>query len=360
VLCASLLSVGCDARVVIGFDDPSAPDAAIDQPDSEADALDAESEPLDASSADASSLSDAGVTITDATLRGPFSRLPWVSGAHYTHELSGYSEFASWRGRPVDVAHLYVDRNSWQGLVSPGWPLDLFTAFPGKLVLSEPLYPLKLGNNKDCATGAYDEQWKKLGTFLVDRDRADTIIRLGWGHNDDTHYWRADADPSDWIACFRRVVNAIRSSDRAVRIDWTFDPIASDTPNARDPYAAYPGDEYVDIVGMDDFDRYPATHDETSFRQKCESKLGLCRLAEFARSHKKQLSVGEWGVVTCGADPGGDNPLYIRQMVQHFSEYADILAYESYYDEAAGNVCSTLISGERPNAAAEYKRLYAR
>jgi saccharopine dehydrogenase-like NADP-dependent oxidoreductase len=125
-------------------------------------------------------------------------------------------------------------------------------------------------------------------------------------------------------------------------------------------YAAYPGDEYVDIVGMDDFDRYPATHDEASFAQKCQGPLGLCRLAEFARSHKKQLSVGEWGVVSCGTDPGGDNPLYVRQMVQQFSENADILAYESYYDETAGSVCSTLISGERPNAAAEYKRLYAR
>jgi hypothetical protein len=302
---------------------------------------------------------DSGLDLTDAAIRGPLSRLAWVSGAHYTHEPAGYDEFSTWRGRPVDVAHLYVDRNSWQGLVSPGWPVDMFGSFRGKLVLSEPPYPLKLGNNKDCAAGMYDEQWKKLGTFLVEHDRDDTIIRLGWGHNDDTHYWRADADPSDWIACFRRVVNALRSTDRAVRIDWTFDPIASASPGARDPYAAYPGDDYVDIVGMDDFDRYPPTRDEASFRQKCDGPLGLCHLAEFARSHKKKLAVGEWGVVTCGPDPGGDNPLYIRKMVETFAANADILAYESYYDESAGDVCSSLLASDRPNAAAEYKGLYA-
>lgn len=354
---------------MIGYDDVRAPDADLDppqgddeQPDAQTDAIDGSSEEPDAamSPRDAGvSVMDSGLDLTDAAIRGPLSRLAWVSGAHYTHEPAGYDEFSTWRGRPVDVAHLYVDRNSWQGLVSPGWPVDMFMSFNGKLVLSEPLYPAMMGNNQDCANGAYDEQWKKLGSFLVDRGRGDTIIRLGWGHNDDTHYWRSDPDPSAWIACFRRVVKAIRSTDRAVRIDWTFDPIASASPDARDPYAAYPGDEYVDIVGMDEFDHAPPTLDEASFRAKCESALGLCRLVAFARSHKKQLALGEWGVAGCGDDAGGDNPFFIRAMVQWFAQNADILAYEAYYDESTGKVCSTLLSDERPNAAAEYKRLYA-
>jgi hypothetical protein len=343
VVAACLALASCATKVVVGHDEAPAADAS-GEPDVE---------PVRDAGADAAN------GLADASVRGPLSRLPWVSGAHYTHEPSGYEEFSAWRDRPVDIANLYVDRNSWQGLVSPGWPIDLFAPFEGTLVLSEPLYPAKLGNNKDCAAGAYDEQWRKLGTFLVEHERADTIIRLGWGHNDDTHHWRSDADPSDWIACFRRIVTAIRAGDRAVRIDWTFDAVASSSAGARDPYAAYPGDDYVDIVGMDHFDRYPPTRDEASFQSKCEGRFGLCRLAEFARAHKKQISVGEWGAVACGPDPGGDNPQYIRSMVRWFGENADILAYESYFDEAAGSVCSTLLGSELPNAAEAYKRLYA-
>lgn len=339
-----LLTGGCDPKVVIGYD--AIPDARVDEP-----ALDAQ---LD----DAASTADAEQP--DAMVRGPLSQLPWPSGAHYTHEVAAYQSFASFRGRAVDIANLYVDRNSWQGLVTPGWPIDVFASFPGKLVLSEPLYPLDMGNNKDCAAGAYDAQWKKLGTFLVEKGRADTIIRLGWGHNDPSHFWRTDADPKNWIACFQHIVMAVRSTNPRVQFDWSFDPIASSLPQSGNPYDAYPGDAYVDIVGMDEFDRLPATHDEASWQARCEAPLGACRLAAFARNHGKQLAFGEWGATTCGVDAGGDNSFYIRKMFQLFQQNADILAYESYFDEVAGDVCSSLQDGAQlPSAAAEYRRLYA-
>lgn len=334
---AALLSA-CDPKVVIGYDtEHTERDAQVEAP-----ALDAQ------------------LDTPDAMIRGPLSKLPWPSGTHATHEPERYAAFSAWRGRPVDIANLYVDRNSWSGLTHPTWPIETFADFAGTLVLTEPLYPLDQGNNADCAKGAYDGYWKKLGEFLIAHDRPDTILRLGWGMNDPGHHWRSDADPSAWIACFRNVVSAVRATNPRIRIDWSFDPLPSAYPQSGDPYDAYPGDAYVDIVGMDLFDRAPATQDEAAWAAKCEGALGVCRLLAFAREHRKQLAFGEWGVASCGSDAGGDNPFYVRKMFELFQQNGDILAYESYFDEPMGDVCSGLIEDQdRPLSSAEYRRLYA-
>lgn len=289
---------------------------------------------------------------------GPFQTLPWTSGVHYGNEPASYREFASFRDRPIALVTLYVDRNSWQGLVNPSWWFDNFADFPARFVLNEPLYPIAPtpGNNRDCAAGMYDAEWRKLGTFLGAR-APDTIIRLGWGPTDPTHEWRADADPANYIACFRRIVFAVRAGAPRVQFDFSFDPL----PASADPYAIYPGDDVVDIIGMDVFDREPPTRDESAWRDKCHAPLGLCTLMAFARAHQKRFSVGEWGVATCGADAGGDNPFFIERMVRTFAENADLLAYEAYFDDSGEDVCSSLMARDlAPAARAAYRRLYQR
>ncbi|MFT3925734.1 MAG: glycosyl hydrolase [Myxococcales bacterium] len=344
-----LTLAACNPEALIGYD-PS-PEAPTDAG-------------LDAGLGDAA-LSDAGdagaVGEVDARLpiKGPLSGLPWVSGAHHSNEPAKYLEFGDWRGRTLDLATLYVDRTSWVNVVTPTWFLDTFASFPGQLVLNEPLYPPDLGDNQACARGDYDGQWRMLGDLLVSRGRADSIVRLGWGPTDPEHAWRSDADPSAWIACYRRVVDALRERDPSVLIDWSFDPIASSIPQSGDPYDTYPGDDYVDIVGIDAFDRYPPTRDEAAWQAKFESPLGLGRAIAFARAHGKRLSVGEWGVVTCGDSSGGDNPFYVRKMVETFRANADILAYESYFDDREESCSQLLDASSAPMAAAEYVKQYS-
>jgi hypothetical protein len=352
VLTAAL--VGCNPVMVIGRDhsDAAAADSAPFVPPP---GVDAQVGAQDSGDAAARSDVDTG----PAVIRGPLSGLPWPSGVHQGNQAPSYQAYGDFRGRPLDVAALYTDRESWAGLVEPGWQLSAMESFRGQLVLSIPLYPPALGNTQECATGAYDEQWKKLGTYLLGKNRGNTIIRLGWGQNDLEHEWHVDADPRNFITCFRKIVLAVRSTHPSAQFDFSFDPVPSTVPAGGDPYAAYPGDAYVDIVGMDLFDRFPATHTEAEWSAKCRGPLGLCTLIEFARAHKKRFSVGEWGVATCGEDPGGDNPFYIEKMVQTFRANADILAYESYFDYVGANVCSTLITPENaPKSTQTYRQLY--
>ncbi|WP_425343321.1 glycoside hydrolase family 26 protein [Pseudofrankia saprophytica] len=292
---------------------------------------------------------------------GKLSGLPWMSGVHPANEMQPYLDFGSWRGRQVDLAHVFTVREQgWDPIVEPSWPVNDFANFPGKLVISQPLYPEGVGNNAECATGAYNDQWKRFGTFLVNHNRGDSIVRIGWEFNGDFMYWHVDADPTNWVKCFQNVATAIRSTDPNIKIDWTFNAHNSPVPNGGTPWPAYPGDEYVDYIGIDPYDMFPPSPDEATFDRQCNDPNGLCYAAKMARDHGKKLSVGEWGVTSCSGNPGGDNPLYIKKMWETFVANKDVMGYESYYDDPMpGNVCSTILNGgQNPNSAAEYKKLW--
>lgn len=290
----------------------------------------------------------------------PLPVVSWPSGAYAGHDLAPNLAFAAWRGRPLDVVTLFVDRTSWSGIVSPGWPVDMYTSFPGTLILSVPLYPEGQGDNRTCASGAYDGEWRKLGAFLVQRGRPDSILRLGWGPNDLDHAWRADADPADWIACFQRIVTAVRESDPRARIDWSFNPKGPSQIADWDPYATYPGDAFVDFVGIEAFDRHPPALSDAEWARQCEAPTGLCSLARFARQHGKKLGIAEWGVAACGAGAGGDNPRFVRRIVAQFAANRDIMGFESYFESEDDDVCSALTTGLRNReAAAVYRAIYA-
>jgi hypothetical protein len=285
-----------------------------------------------------------------------------MSGVHPSNELAPYLAFGSWRGRPIDVAVVYTARDGgWEPIVNPKWPVGDFASFQGRLVISQPTFPKGQGTNADCASGAYDAQWKRFGTFLVQNNRADSIVRLGWEFNGNYMYWHTDGSGSQFAECFRRVATAIRSTDPNVLIDWTINAHNSPVPTSGNPFDAYPGDQYVDFVGIDPYDHYPPSKDEATWNRQCNDENGLCYFMQFARQHGKKVGVGEWGVASCSGNGGGDNPFYIQKMWDTFVANADVMGYEAYYHDAApNNVCSTIMNGgQNPTSSALYRRLWS-
>jgi hypothetical protein len=109
----------------------------------------------------------------------PRPEINWPTGVHTGTELDRYAAFEAFRGRPIDLAMLFVDRTvGWPGLVTPGWPVDMLDDLDARLMLAEPLYPEGAGNNQDCAAGAYDAEWAKLGPFLAERGRGDSEFTM--------------------------------------------------------------------------------------------------------------------------------------------------------------------------------------
>ena len=259
---------------------------------------------------------------------GATGGLPWNSGV----VVGKPDEVTSWedyRGRSVDVVHAFTTRDSWENIESASWIMGYYADFPGELVISQPFWPEDSGGSLgECAGGAYDSNWANYGRALVDAGRTDAFTRLAWEFNGDWFEWES-TDVEAWKSCFRNVVQAVRSTAPDARFDWNFNAHGSQSSDG-DAWLSYPGDEFVDVIGIDAYDHYPASTTAEDFDKQCTDTHGLCTAIDYARGHGKGVGVTEWGVIKSGA---GDNPVYIEKMFETFSNAADVMEYETYFNE---------------------------
>ncbi|MEX5631297.1 glycosyl hydrolase [Parafrankia sp. FMc2] len=282
--------------------------------------------------------------------------------AHTMAEANAWAEF---RGTPVDVVVTYTDRDSWDAIVNP-WMGRVFSSFPGDLVISVPMFPdegPQKGNLVSCAEGDYNARWRQFGRWLVSQGRGDSFVRLGWEFNGGWFAWKASANPTAYKQCFQNASSSIKETSPEVRIDWTINAHGPDY----DAFSVYPGNQYVDVIGIDSYDQYPPSPTSREFGEQCNADQGLCQVINFARQNGKLFSVPEWSVVSqqntqagMRGAAGGDNPVYIQEMYNVFRRNANILAYEAYFnDDIVGNVRSTLVNPNRhPASSALYQRLW--
>ena len=112
----------------------------------------------------------------------------------------------------------------------------------------------------------------------------------------------------------------------------------------------YPGDRYVDIVGVDAYDtsatgRLPPP----SLRRwhlVADQPLGLLAVARFATAHHKALSIPEWGTSTTGGDDGR----YVREMARVVLDHD--VAYQSWFDSGTTGILT--LSRDAPRSLAAY------
>jgi hypothetical protein len=294
----------------------------------------------------------APVAVANPSVAGTGVR--WASGANGNFP-SEIEPWAAWTGRPVDLAMIFTSRTDWSSVESPDWPLNAFTraAWPGQISIAQPLWPDSGGNERDCAAGAYDEHWHQFGENLLKYGRGDAIVRLGWEFNGDWYDWYP-RDVDVWKRCYQRTVTALRATAPDVRIDWTMTMHRDDLPRGGDVWSAYPGDAYVDIIGIDYYDMSPPAPTQGLWDRLCVAPSGLCTVIQQARERGKKFSVPEWGVVS------GDNPFFIQKMYAMFQANAGILAYEAYYNNAdTDNVRSSLLNPTlNPRSAQRYLQLF--
>ncbi|WP_054565250.1 MULTISPECIES: glycosyl hydrolase [unclassified Frankia] len=302
-------------------------------------------------------------TAVAAPATGPVARaatdglFPSGLAAHTMAEVNAWAQF---RDRPVDVVVTYTDRADWDDVVNP-WMGRVFASYPGTLVVSVPLFP-DVGNMTSCAAGDYNAKWRQFGRWLVNQGRGDSFVRLGWEFNGKWFGWYAGANPTAYVKCFQNASSSIKSAAPAARIDWNLNAHGPDY----DAYSVYPGNSYVDVIGIDSYDQYPPSHTVKDFTDQCNAPQGLCDVIRFAQQHGKLFSVPEWGVVALNTvaggrgAAGGDNPLYIQQMYSVFQQYAGSLAYEAYFNEGdSGDVHSSLVNPNmHPASASMYNSLW--
>ena len=295
------------------------------------------------------------------------SPIRWPSGA-FAGSGKALKEFGKWRGQPIGVAHRFAASHAWSDIELS--TLSTKFGYRKRLVISiamlpttDPTASIELG-----ASGAYNDRWRVAAQRLVAGGMGNAIIRPGWEFNQKWPAWAARSDPEAYAGYFQQIVKAMRSvPGQAFRFNWCL----SASYYGWDPRTAYPGDAYVDMVGLDQYDGW-YNHPSATPQERWNFILhsvgggaegGLTFWARFARQHRKPLALSEWGLTNKYAHMagprgggGGDDPFYIRRMHRWLASHN--IAYEAYLDSNAPDGHHKLRGGEFPKATAVYRALW--
>lgn len=266
--------------------------------------------------------------------------------------------FGRWLGREPEQV---IDFVSWKVLAEgTTWGMRCWQKSGQKrVVFSVPMLPDdKSATLADGAAGKFDELFRNYARQLVKHGYGDAILRIGWEFNADWYPWAAKHDPQSWIAYWRRIVTVMRSVPNAsFKFDWS---VAGGWGSFR-PEEAYPGDEYVDIIGLDFYNVLGYDKRGVSAEERWELRKhapqGLIWHRDFARERGKPMSFPEWGTGDARqALGGGDDAYFIEQMAAWIREHP--VEYHNYWDYKAPILDSKLSDGRRPAAGAALVRAF--
>jgi hypothetical protein len=262
--------------------------------------------------------------------------------------------FERWLGRPVDGVLAYTGHRDWADYAgSVGWATRLWSTLDRTVFWSVPLIPRR-ASLAAAAAGAYDKHYRAAARELARFRPQDSVlyVRTAWEWNGDWFPWSVSrGQTATFIAAWRRFVDAFRSVSPRFRFDWC-------PSMGRVPYAweeAYPGDAYVDVIGIDIYDEsvWSDIDDPAArFEHLRKRPYGLNWLAAFAARKRRPISVAEWGV---GGDGSGDNPLFVQRMQEWMMSHP--VVYHAYWNSNS-QYPGKLSSGQHPRASRKYRELF--
>ena len=283
------------------------------------------------------------------------SGLPWRSG-YYTPAQGNAEQMAAfeeWRGRKSDVTLLFMGRDHFQRdydqwldrrTLKPGGTLENVTARGMTVALAVPLVSVAdSGDFAKVARGDLDEPHRAVARRIREIVGSRPIyLRLGWEANRG-YPWSysgpdGNADPDEYKGAYRRIAEIYKQEVPGAKIVWNH--LKKHTVPIAD---YYPGDDVVDVVGIDPYDNCQGTGCVDSERQWKQflghydpdtgMAEGLQGLLDFAKSHGKKLSACEWGASNAELDSESrtNNSYYVTAMFDFFTRNADWIEFESYF-----------------------------
>ena len=215
--------------------------------------------------------------------------------------------------------------------------------------------------------GTNDSLFRQAAVMIRDGGFPDAILRLGWEFDGGWYPWSSNGNCALWQTAFRHVHDVFTSVSPNFRFDWT----GNSTSLKLQASCAYPGDAYVDIIGLDNYDMglaapyNSATHTwadpNTAFTTAITPNLTFQR--DFAIAHGKQVSFPEWGLFSGDGHilGGGDNPTYIQRMHDWMAALPATgpgsLAYQAYFNYDDGSVAKFNLKNF-PTSQALYRSLF--
>ncbi len=266
----------------------------------------------------------------------------------------------------------FLDGDSWSTITQSGTPYSRWQGRGYNMIWGVDMLPGTYSPNSNpsvangsCygltqgATGKFDHYFDTVGKNIVKAGFANSIIRLGWEFNGGWFPWAANGCAGAFVTYFDDIVTSMRSVP-GEHFTFEWNPTRGDL-GVGDLADYYPGNAYVDYVGLDVYDvetqGYPGSQAE--FRDMKTQRYGLDWLASFAAAHRKPIVLPEWGLGwgNCSAsgqptspsnEPscGGDDAAWINLMASWISSHN--VSEVTYWDYGTSSVGS----GHNPSTAA--------
>ncbi len=213
----------------------------------------------------------------------------------------------------------------------------------------------------DVASGMYDSTFVAIAETIAENQTEDfnpqLYVRLGWEATNG-YPWKVFTGPDkvldetlvqDYIDAFQHVATLFRSVDDRFQIEWNQNYSNKDSTGVfYDLNKLYPGDDFVDVVGVDAYNvaSFSGQDDPaTAWAYKEDAPFGLNWFSQFAAAHGKPLALTEWGIDSDGFG-------YYVEKLAEFARTNNVL-YANYWNaDARTNGNDTLTDGSKPATAA--------
>jgi len=187
------------------------------------------------------------------------------------------------------------------------------------------------------ASGASDAYWTALGTNLVSWGYGNAVLRIGREFNGNWYPWApivSGDSIAQYVAGYQHVVTKLRSvAGSSFQFCWnpTLGTMSGQTGGNAEVLNWYPGDAYVDSIGIDTYDwsTYPTqTASPYGYRTSNQQQYnwttqetqqdGVNTYLSFAQQRGKPFGIPEWGLQQwlSGGNyiGGGDDPTYVTEL----------------------------------------------
>eukprot|EP01121_Diplochlamys_sp_Union-15-3_P020041 TRINITY_DN7690_c0_g1_i1.p1 TRINITY_DN7690_c0_g1~~TRINITY_DN7690_c0_g1_i1.p1 ORF type:complete len:377 (+),score=61.95 TRINITY_DN7690_c0_g1_i1:53-1183(+) len=308
-----------------------------------------------------------------------------------------FPAYEQWIGRPISFGTDFMPSDNWASLEGGGWQLGPWSnwvngapAGERTFVLSIPMVPS--GQSAEIVNGAkglHNSTFLTLAKNLVSYKLETTVLRIGWEFNGGWYPWSASVNPTAWVKYFQTIVEVMKSVNPKFRVLWNPSIGWGQEPAP----SVYPGNEYVDFIGLDTYDDdwnsairsynlgltqrgswnekqqyhendlvdfekgyWKSLKNQTGVtpvngtdwilvvnpddlqkdREKAwndfySGSYGIQFWISYTKKQGKPLVFPEWGV-WLQLHGGGDNPYYIQQMYNIINDESNNIAYYSYFD----------------------------
>lgn len=200
--------------------------------------------------------------------------------------------------------------------------------------------------------GEGDEHYRAMARDFVAKGFGNSVIRIGHEMNGNWYPWAAKNHEAAYTAAFRRIVEIFRSVPGArFKFNWC----VSGGEHASTDYASmYPGDGYVDIIGMDVYGTTDWGSSDAQVWGLMRDNYSLAMLVSMGKAHNKQIAVDEWGLGNSDHGNGsGDRPQVMKWMLEYME--SNTVLYANYWDFNGGGYNSMMRNGDFPQQGAVYR-----